>query len=286
MDPLETLLRTQPGLSVGLGILGLLVGSFLNVVIHRLPKMMEQQWEREAADIRGEAIPESASYSLAFPRSHCPKCNTEITALQNIPLLSYAVLGGRCAHCRVSIPLRYPLIELSTAVIWIVCGLTFGVGNPLAAAMLLTAALIALTAIDLDHQLLPDNLTLPLLWIGLLINTDATFVSLENAVLGAIFGYLSLWSVYWLFKLITGKEGMGHGDFKLLAALGAWFGLQALPVIVLLSSFVGAVVGIALILSGRQSRAAPMAFGPFLAGAGVIHLFYPNLLTALITGSS
>ena len=285
MDPLEELIRAQPGLSVALGVLGLVVGSFLNVVIHRLPRMLEQQWEQESADFHGQDVPKTKPYSLAFPGSHCPSCGAEITALQNIPVLSYLFLGGRCANCGVAIPLRYPLIEVITAVIWILCGLSFGVSNALAAAMLLTAVLISLTAIDLDHQLLPDSLTLPLLWIGLLVNIDATFVSLESAVLGAVFGYLCLWSVYWLFKMITGKEGMGYGDFKLLAALGAWFGLSALPTIVLLSSLVGAVLGVALIVTGRQSRETPMPFGPFLAGAGLIHLFYPNIVMGWISGT-
>ena len=289
MDPLEELIRAQPGLSIALGVLGLVVGSFLNVVIHRLPKMMERQWERECAEFlgeefRGEESPESEPYSLAFPGSHCPSCNAEIKPLQNIPVLSYLFLRGRCANCSVSIPIRYPLIELLTAALWILCGLSFGVSNALAAAMFLTAVLISLTAIDLDHQLLPDNLTLPLLWVGLLINIDATFVPLESAVLGAVFGYLCLWSVYWLFKIITGKEGMGYGDFKLLAALGAWFGLSALPTIVLLSSLVGAAIGIGLIVMRRQDRETPMPFGPFLAGAGLIHLFYPNVLMGWIAG--
>jgi leader peptidase (prepilin peptidase)/N-methyltransferase len=285
MDPLEEIIRAQPGLSVALGILGLIVGSFLNVVIHRLPKMMEQQWERECAEFRGKNTPEATPYSLAFPGSHCPSCNAEITALQNIPVVSYLLLRGHCANCGVSISIRYPLIELTTALVWVLCGLTFGVSNALAAAMLLTAVLISLTAIDLDHQLLPDSLTLPLLWIGLLINMNATFVTLESAVLGAVFGYLSLWSVYWLFKVITGKEGMGYGDFKLLAALGAWFGVSALPTIVLLSSLVGAIVGLGLIATGRQGRETPMPFGPFLAGAGLIHLFYPDSLMGLIAGT-
>lgn len=285
MDPLEELIRAQPGLSVALGVLGLVVGSFLNVVIHRLPRMLEQQWEQESADFRGQDVPKTKPYSLAFPGSHCPSCGAEITALKNIPVLSYLFLGGRCANCGVAIPLRYPLIEVITAVIWILCGLSFGVSNALAGAMLLTAVLISLTAIDLDHQLLPDSLTLPLLWIGLLVNIDATFVSLESAVLGAVFGYLCLWSVYWLFKMITRKEGMGYGDFKLLAALGAWFGLSALPTIVLLSSLVGAVLGVALIVTGRQSRETPMPFGPFLAGAGLIHLFYPNIVMGWISGT-
>jgi leader peptidase (prepilin peptidase)/N-methyltransferase len=285
MDPLEEIIRAQPGISIALGILGLIVGSFLNVVIHRLPKMMERQWERECAELLGEHISEATPYSLAFPGSHCPSCNAEITALQNIPVVSYLLLRGRCANCRVSIPICYPLIELTTALVWVLCGLAFGVSNALAAAMLLTAVLISLTAIDLDHQLLPDSLTLPLLWVGLLINMNATFVTLESAVLGAVFGYLSLWSVYWLFKVITGKEGMGYGDFKLLAALGAWFGLSALPTIVLLSSLVGAIVGLGLIATGRQSRETPMPFGPFLAGAGLIHLFYPDSLMGWIAGT-
>lgn len=300
MDPLEELIRAQPGLSTALGVFGLLVGSFLNVVIHRLPKIMERQWERECAEFlgeeslgeealskkpRGEDLPEGKPYSLAFPGSHCPGCTAEITALQNIPVLSYLFLRGRCANCKVAIPIRYPIVELLTAVLWILCGAAFGVSNALAASMLLTAVLISLTAIDFDHQLLPDSLTLPLLWIGLLINIDATFVGLESAVLGAVFGYLSLWSVYWLFKIITGKEGMGYGDFKLLAALGAWFGLAALPTIILLSSLVGAVLGIALIVTGRQNHETPMPFGPFLAGAGLIHLFYPNVLMGFIAGT-
>jgi leader peptidase (prepilin peptidase)/N-methyltransferase len=247
--------------------------------------MMERQWEHECAEFRGENIPKVTPYSLAFPGSHCPSCNAEITALQNIPVVSYLVLRGRCANCGVSIPIRYPLIELTTALVWILCGLAFGVSNALAAAMLLTAVLISLTTIDLDHQLLPDSLTLPLLWMGLLINMNATFVTLESAVLGAVFGYLSLWSVYWLFKVITGKEGMGYGDFKLLAALGAWFGVSALPTIVLLSSLVGAIVGLGLIITGQQSRETPMPFGPFLAGAGLIHLFYPDSLMGWIAGT-
>ena len=285
MDPLEALIRAQPGLSIALGVLGLLVGSFLNVVIHRIPKMMEAQWARECAAFRGEEMPESEPYSLAFPGSRCPACKADIKATQNIPVLSYLLLRGRCANCGVSISISYPLIELVTAAVWILCGLSFGVSNALAAAMLLTAVLIALTAIDLNHQLLPDSLTLPLVWIGLLINIDATFAPLESAVLGAVFGYLCLWSVYWLFKALTGKEGMGYGDFKLLAALGAWFGLSALPTIVLLSSLVGAVIGIALIVMRRQDRETPMPFGPFLAGAGLIHLFYPDVLMSWIAGT-
>ena len=256
MDPLEELIRAQPGLSIALGVLGLVVGSFLNVVIHRLPKMMERQGERESAEFvgeefRGEELHEAKPYSLAFPGSHCPSCGAEITALQNIPVLSYFVLRGRCANCGVAISVRYPLVELLTAAIWILCGLSFGVSNTLAAAMLLTAVLISLTAIDLDHQLLPDNLTLPLLWVGLLINIDATFVSLKAQSALSLVIFVS--GHVLAFKIITGKEGMGYGS-KLLAAL-VLTGLSALPTIVLLSSLVGAVIGIALIVTDAKVEA-------------------------------
>ena len=284
MDPLEELIRAQPGLSFMLAALGLVVGSFLNVVIHRLPKMMEAQWAQDFADYRDEPAPDEVPLSLAYPGSQCPHCNANIKAWQNIPVVSYALLRGRCASCEAPISIRYPLVEMVTALLWVICGLTFGVSSALAGALLLTAVLIALTAIDLDLQLLPDRLTLPLLWVGLLINMTGTFTSLESALLGAVFGYLSLWGVYWLFKIITGKEGMGYGDFKLLAALGAWFGLAALPTIVLLSSLVGATLGLTLILTGQQTRETPMPFGPFLAGAGLIHLLYPNALLGWITG--
>ena len=284
MDRLEELIRAQPVLSFMLAALGLVVGSFLNVVIHRLPKMMEAQWAQDFADYRDEPAPDEVPLSLAYPSSQCPHCNTKIKAWQNIPVVSYALLRGHCASCEAPISLRYPLVEMVTALTWVVCGLSFGVSTALAGALLLTAVLIVLTAIDLDHQLLPDSLTLPLLWVGLLINMTGTFTSLESALLGAVFGYLSLWSVYWLFKIITGKEGVGYGDFKLLAALGAWFGLAALPTIVLLSSLVGATLGLTLILTGQQTRETPMPFGPFLAGAGLIHLLYPNALLGWITG--
>lgn len=285
MDPLEELIRAQPGLSISLAVLGLVVGSFLNVVIYRLPKMMEAQWQRDYAEFSGEVPEDSDKLSLAFPGSRCPHCDAEIKPTQNIPVVSYFVLGGKCAACEAPISVRYPVIEAVTAFLWVLCGLQFGVSNALAGAMLITAVLVVLTTIDLDHQLLPDSLTLPLLWVGLLLNIDNTFVSLESAVLGAVFGYLCLWSVFWLFKIVTGKEGMGYGDFKLLAALGAWFGVSALPTIVLLSSVVGAVLGIALIVTGKQGRETPMPFGPFLAGAGLIHLFYPNVLLSWVTGA-
>ena len=285
MDPLEELIRAQPGLSISLAVLGLVVGSFLNVVIYRLPKIMESQWQRDYAEFNGETQEEPEKLSLAFPGSRCPHCDAEIKPTQNIPVLSYLALGGKCAACKAPISIRYPIVEVITSLLWVLCGLQFGVSNALVGAMLLTAVLVVLTVIDLDHQLLPDSLTLPLVWIGLLLNIDNTFVSLESAVLGAVFGYLCLWTVFWLFKIVTGKEGMGHGDFKLLAALGAWFGLAALPTIVLLSSVVGAVLGVALIVTGKQDRETPMPFGPVLAGAGLVHLFYPSILLTWVTGA-
>ncbi len=285
MDPLEELIRAQPGLSISLAVLGLVVGSFLNVVIYRLPKMIEAQWQRECTEFRGEVLEASEKLSLALPGSRCPHCDWEIKPSQNIPVISYLVLGGKCAACKARISVRYPVVEAVTAILWLLCGLHFGVGYTLAGAMFLTAVLVVLTAIDLDHQMLPDSLTLPLLWVGLLLNIDNTFVSLDSAVLGAVFGYLCLWVVFWLFKIVTGKEGMGHGDFKLLAALGAWFGLAALPAIVLLSSVVGAVLGVALIVTGKRDRQTPMPFGPFLAGAGLIHLLYSNVLLTWVTGT-
>ena len=285
MDPLEELIRAQPGLSIALLTLGLVVGSFLNVVIYRLPKIMESEWRRDSAEILGQPEPEEEPLSLAFPGSQCPACGCDIKPWHNIPVISYLALRGKCAHCSVSISVRYPIIETVTAAIWIACGIAFGVSYALMGAMVLTAVLICLTAIDLDTQLLPDSLTLPLIWIGLLLNLSGTYTTLESAVLGAVAGYLSLWSVYWGFKLLTGKEGMGYGDFKLLAALGAWFGIGAIPTLILASSLVGAVVGILLIVSGNQGRDTPMPFGPFLAGAGLLHLFFPNLLLGLITGA-
>lgn len=284
MDPLEELIRAQPGLSITLLAFGLVVGSFLNVVIHRLPKIVESEWRRDSAEILGQPEPEEQALSLAFPGSQCPACGCDIKPWHNIPVISFLALRGQCANCSASISVRYPMVEAITAAIWIACGLAFGVSYALVGAMILTAVLICLTAIDLDTQLLPDSLTLPLVWIGLLLNLSGTYATLESAVLGAVAGYLSLWSVYWGFKLLTGKEGMGYGDFKLLAALGAWFGMGAIPTLILASSLVGAVVGILLIVTGRQGRETPMPFGPFLAGAGLLHLFFPNLLVSLITG--
>lgn len=253
---------------------GLAIGSFLNVVIHRLPKMMERDWHAQCAELRGEAPAEAARYNLAFPRSACPHCAHRITALQNIPVLSYLALRGKCAGCGARISVRYPIVELLTGTATAYAAWRYGPTVAGIGAMVFLWAMIALTFIDADTQLLPDSITLPLLWLGLLLNIDATYVDLQSAVIGAVAGYLVLWSVYWLFKLATGKEGMGFGDFKLLAAIGAWLGWKILPLVILLSSLVGAVVGIALIVLAKRGREVPMPFGPYLAAAGVIALFW------------
>lgn len=266
------------------GVVGLLVGSFLNVVIHRLPLMMQAQWEAELEEALGQQNPTAAEaappvekkppFNLLVPRSRCPHCGHQITALENIPVLSWLFLRGACRECRKSIPVRYPLVELLTGVLAAASVWHLGFGVTGIAAAIFCCVLVALTFIDYDTQLLPDSLTLPLLWGGLLLNlTSHGMALLPDAVIGAMTGYLSLWSVYWLFKLITGKEGMGYGDFKLLAALGAWFGWQALPAIILMSSVIGAVVGIGLILFKGHGRSQPIPFGPYLAGAGLAMLF-------------
>ncbi|TCP11839.1 type 4 prepilin peptidase 1 [Crenobacter luteus] len=253
-----------------LALLGLLVGSFLNVVIHRLPKMLEADWRAECAEFLGQAPPETPRYDLMVPRSACPACGTTIAARHNVPVLSYLFLRGRCGACRAPIGARYPLVELLTAALFALLGWHFGPGVQLAGGLVLTAALIALTFIDADTQLLPDSLTLPLLWAGLLFHLVTGTLPLADALWGAIAGYLSLWSVYWLFRLVTGKEGMGFGDFKLLAALGAWLGWTMLPLVILLSSLVGALVGVVLIALSRHGRGQPLPFGPYLAAAGWI----------------
>ncbi|HRF29343.1 MAG: prepilin peptidase [Azonexus sp.] len=273
--------ETLGGLAVAAGLLGLCVGSFLNVVIHRLPKMMEQDWQAQCAELRGESPPDQGeALSLAKPRSRCPNCGHQITALENIPLVSYLlILKGKCSGCGTRISPRYPITELLTGLLSAFAAWHFGPTIQTVGALALLWALIALSAIDLDTQLLPDSITLPLLWLGLAFNLWTTFADLPTAVIGAMAGYLSLWSVFWLFKLATGKEGMGYGDFKLLAALGAWLGWQMLPAIILLSSVVGAVVGIALIVAARHGRNVPIPFGPYLAAAGVIALFWGQRIT-------
>ena len=273
--------ETLGGLALAAGLLGLCVGSFLNVVIHRLPRMMEREWQAQCAELRGETPSTAeAPLSLSRPRSRCPHCGHPISALENIPLLSYLlILRGKCSGCGQAISPRYPLVELLSGLLSAYAAWHFGPTLQTAGALLLIWALIALSFIDLDTQLLPDSITLPLLWLGLLFNLMRTYADTDGAVIGAMAGYLSLWSIFWLSKLATGKEGMGYGDFKLLAALGAWLGWSMLPVIVLLSSLVGAAAGIALIALARHGRNVPIPFGPYLAAAGIIALFWGQELT-------
>jgi leader peptidase (prepilin peptidase) / N-methyltransferase len=267
------------------GVLGLCVGSFLNVVIHRLPKMMERDWQMQCAELRGEDASTAEKLNLAQPASRCPSCGHRIGPLENIPLISYLlILKGKCAGCGIAISIRYPVIEALTALLSAFVVWHFGPTLQAVAGLCLVWALIALSFIDLDTQLLPDSITLPLLWLGLAFNLHDTFTDLPTAVIGAMAGYLALWSVFWLFKLATGKEGMGYGDFKLLAALGAWLGWQMLPAIILLSSIVGAAVGITLILVARHGRNVPIPFGPYLAAAGLITLFWGKTLTESYLG--
>jgi leader peptidase (prepilin peptidase)/N-methyltransferase len=255
-------------------VLGLCIGSFLNVVIHRLPQMLEREWRAQCAELDGREPPLAERYNLVVPRSRCPGCARPIKALENVPLVSWAALRGKCAGCGARISLRYPLVELSAGVLAGYAAWRFGFTPAAFGAMLLVWTLLAAGVIDLDTQLLPDDLTLPLLWTGLLFNLFGTFVTLKSAVVGAMVGYLALWLIYWTFKLTTGKEGMGYGDFKLLAALGAWLGWQALPLVILLSSVVGALIGVGLMVFTRHGRETPIPFGPYLAIAGVIGLFW------------
>lgn len=266
------------------GVFGLLIGSFLNVVIHRIPKMMQRESDNYVAHESGKPLPHEERYDLLMPRSACPQCGHQITAVENIPVFSYAFLRGKCIACKTHISMRYPVVELLTGVLSAFLIWHFGSGLLGLATLVFAYLLIAMTFIDADTQLLPDDLTLSLLWLGLLLNLNATFVPLEEAVIGAAAGYLSLWSIYWLFKLATGKEGMGYGDFKLLAALGAWLGWKMLPVIILLSSLVGAVVGIALIMLAKRGRDIPIPFGPYLAAAGLLSLLYGKQLAQTYLG--
>ena len=291
-----SLLASSPALFVGFClVLGLVVGSFLNVVIHRVPIMMERQWREQWAELEppdhAATIPANAAnaanaaakerFNLIVPRSACPACKTPITALQNIPILSYLFLRGRCANCGVRISVRYPIVEALTGILSAAIAWKMGFAWPAAAGLVLTWFLVALAFIDIDHQLLPDSLTLPLLWLGLLLSLFAPApgmapipVDIRSSIIGAIAGYLSLWSVYHLFRLLTAKEGMGYGDFKLLGALGAWLGWQMLLPTVLIAAAVGAVAGIALLAARGQNRSTPIAFGPFLAAAGWLMLMF------------
>lgn len=268
-------------------VTGLCIGSFINVIIYRLPLQLEAGWRKDSRDFLGisqEETPQDKSLNVAFPSSHCPCCHTPLKLWHNIPLISYLLLRGRCAECRSPISLQYPLVELLAGVVCIGFIYRYGVNTQGFLSIVFTLVLLTLTGIDFKTQLLPDILTLPLLWLGLLANTQGMFTSLESAVIGAAAGYLALWAVYWLFKLFTGKEGMGHGDFKLLAALGAWLGWQQLPLIILLSSLVGAVMGIAMVVALGRDRQIPMAFGPYLAIAGVISLVWGDELVQRYLG--
>ena len=273
-------------------VFALLVGSFLNVVIYRLPVMMERAWRTEAAEILAEPsddLPEGR-FDLVAPRSRCPQCGVQITALQNIPVVSYLMLGGKCAGCQARIPVRYPVVEAFTALLSAVVAWRFGFGAEALAGIVMTWALVAISIIDIDHQIIPDSLVLPLLWLGLILSlfhpqagSQALFIDPKTSIVGAVAGYLILWSVYQLFRIITGKEGMGYGDFKLLAAFGAWLGWQMLPLIVLVSAVVGAVVGIAMIVLRGHDRNVPIPFGPYLAAAGwIAMLFGADILDAYL----
>lgn len=276
MSP-ESLLFAAPGslaATIAACVFGLIIGSFLNVVIYRIPKMMQRESDNYVAHELGKELPHTDRFNLAVPRSACPHCGHQITALENIPVISWLVLRGKCSACKAPIPARYPAIELVTGLLSALLVWTFGSGGTGMAVLLFTYLLLVMTFIDFDTQLLPDDLTYPLLWAGLLVNLNGMFVPLHDAVIGAAAGYLVLWSVYWLFKLATGKEGMGYGDFKLLAALGAWLGWQMLPTIILLSSVVGALVGISLIVFAKRGRDKPIPFGPYLAAAGLIAMLY------------
>jgi leader peptidase (prepilin peptidase)/N-methyltransferase len=284
MDLLSVLAGTPWLLVLVVLLLGLMVGSFLNVVIYRLPLMMERDWKQQCHELLNDDCSqetEQEPFNLAVPRSRCPNCGHLISAWENIPLLSYLALRGRCSDCQHPIPSRYPLVELTTGLLSALIAYQFGFSGMMLAILLLTWVLIALTMIDFDHQLRPDSLTLPLLWLGLILNAFGLITDLHSALWGAVAGYLVLWSVYWLFKLATGKEGMGYGDFKLLAALGAWMGWQLLPLIIILSSLVGALLGIGLTLVKGRDHQQPMPFGPFLAIAGWIALLWGSELTQL-----
>jgi len=276
-----TLLEQAPFALYGItALFSLMVGSFLNVVIYRLPRMLDYDWRQECAALTGqdEAAPKGPRMSLAHPRSHCPQCGHPVGVLENIPLLSYLLLRGRCSACKAKIGLRYPLVEAGTALLSVLVVWRFGVGWESAAALLLTWGLIALAVIDLDTQLLPDVIVLPLLWLGLLLSFDDWFTDSHSAILGATSGYLCLWSVFHLFRLLTGKEGMGFGDFKLFALFGAWLGWQYLPQILLISACTGALTGTALILAGGRDSQVPIPFGPYLAAAGWIGLMWGDAI--------
>jgi leader peptidase (prepilin peptidase) / N-methyltransferase len=292
LDIIDLLQTNTAALAAAVFAVSLLIGSFLNVVIYRLPRILDAQWRAQCAELTGQPAAEvDQALTLSSPRSHCPACKAPVKAIHNIPVVSWLALRGRCASCGVAIPARYPLVELATAVLSATVAWHFGFGFEAGCALLVTWMLIPLTGIDADHQLLPDCITLPLLWLGLLASlghdptsTDALPVAPADAIIGAAAGYLFLWSVFHAFKLLTGKEGMGFGDFKLFAALGAWLGWQMLPLILLLSAAVGALVGIALIVFRKQGREVPIPYGPYLAGAGWIAMLWgPQIVSGYLS---
>ena len=264
-----------------LTFLGLSVGSFLNVVIYRFPVMLERQWQAQAREVLEQPAQASERFNLVVPRSRCPSCNTQITALQNVPVLSWLLLRGRCGSCKAKISMRYPVVEVLTAILTLAVVATLGFTWLAGAALVFTWTMIALTFIDYDTQLLPDQITLPLLWVGLIVNLQGGFVGLSAAVVGALLGYLFLWSTYWAFKLVTGKEGMGYGDFKLFAAIGAWVGWQMLPATILIASAVGLLYALTLGVLGKRETSQPIPFGPFLAVAGWVSLVARDTLLPL-----
>jgi len=262
-------------------VLSLAIGSFLNVVIHRLPKMLERQWRDELAELNAQEITAAPRYNLVLPRSQCPGCGHQITALENIPLVSYLVLGGKCAACKTEISPRYPVVEALTGALSGYIAWRYGLSWHTLAALIFVWAMIALAFIDLDTFYLPDDITLPLVWAGLIVNMGGVFVDLESAVIGAVAGYLALWAVFWSYKLVTGKDGMGYGDFKLFALLGAWLGWQILPLILLLASLVGAIVGLSFIWLKGRDRRLPIPFGPFLCAAGWLAMLWGEEMLGL-----
>jgi len=274
VDFLSALESSPAWLAVSVGLLGLIVGSFLNVVIHRLPLMMQAQWKAECAALEGHEAPAAETYNLITPRSRCPACGAAISAWQNIPVASWLWLRGRCAACKAPISARYPAVEILAAALALLIAWRFGYSAALAFALVYVWAMLALTFIDLDTQLLPDDITLPLLWLGLMANAFGVFIDLKSAVLGAAGGYLVLWSVYWAFRLIARKEGMGFGDFKLLAAIGAWTGWQVLPVVILVSAGLGAVIGSAALWLAKKGVDTRIPFGPYLALGGIVALVW------------
>lgn len=285
MEFLE-LLQNQPVLFTGLVfLLSLMVGSFLNVAIHRLPRMMEADWHTQCAALKGEDVQAPPTYNLWAPRSACPHCHHQIRPWENVPVFSWLWLRGKCSACKAHISVRYPVVELLTALLSAAVAWKFGFVLAALGGIVFIWVLIALAFIDLDTTYLPDDLTLPLLWGGLILNYYGAFTTIEAAVVGAVVGYLALWSVYWLFKLVTGKEGMGYGDFKLLAAIGAWLGWQALPVVILLSSVVGSIVGIVMIVLVKHDHRIPIPFGPYLVGGGVMALFFGADITQAWLGA-